>query len=249
MSRRALSVFVVAVLEPVPAVIVVIRVVNQRVRPHRGENVDLLAVIKTVVVGVFVHVVGSVDVVLVPVHKAVIVPVGEVVTLVDIVVAVVVDPVQQFGFARVDVGISVVAVVEVVEQVRVRVRVVDQRVAQPVVHLGTVAETVVVGVRIERVRAGAEHLGCVGKPVEVSVGEQRVGSVDHDLVVVVQTVTVGVWVVGIGSVDQRLVLVGQPVVIVVVVHVDTVQDELPRVQGAVSARIGVPDLQRPGPER
>ena len=65
------------------------------------------------------------DVVLIPVLQTVIVPVSEVVTLVDVVVAVVIDSIQQLGLTRVDVGVTVVAVVEVVEQVRVRIRVLD----------------------------------------------------------------------------------------------------------------------------
>ena len=140
-------------------------VVHQRIRAHRGEYVDLLTIIQAIIIGVGVHEVGAVDVVLVPVLQTVIVPVGEVVALVDVVVAVVVDSVQQLGLAWVDVGVAVVAVVEVVEQVRVRIRVVDQRVARPVVHLGTVAEPVVVGVGVERVGEGAEYLDRVGQTI------------------------------------------------------------------------------------
>ena len=78
------------------------------------------------------------DVVLNPVLESVIVPVGEVVTLVNVIVAVVVYAVQQLRPTRIDVRIGVVAVVEVVEQVRVVIRVVHQRVTRPVVHLRSV---------------------------------------------------------------------------------------------------------------
>ena len=60
-----------------------------------------------------------------PVVESVIVSVGEVVSLVDVVVAVVINTIEQFGPAGIHQWVGIVAVVEVVEQIQVVIRIVD----------------------------------------------------------------------------------------------------------------------------
>ena len=123
-----------------------IGVVSQRIR---AVLIHLFAILQSIIIGIRIFVVGAVQVVFRPVFEAVIVTVGEVVALIDEIIAIIVDSVQPLPLTRVDLRVAVIAVLEVVEQVTVIVHIVDQWVASPVIDLDSVGQSVVVAVPVE----------------------------------------------------------------------------------------------------
>ena len=123
-----------------------IGVVSQRIR---AVLIHLFAILQSIIIGIRIFVVGAVQVVFRPVFEAVIVAVGEVVALIDEIIAIIVDSVQPLPLTRIDLRVAVIAVLEMVEQVTVIVHIVDQWVASPVIDLDSVGQSVVVAVPVE----------------------------------------------------------------------------------------------------